>query len=100
METGTAEKNKEEKTEIPEKKEEAGKKKPGGKRMELLRQLHKELWMFSLCHANGGCWGFLFCLRQQPCFAGDKMEQCDNDVSDSADCMCASVYCVAAFAAL
>ena len=70
METGTAEKNKEEKTEIPEKKEEAGKKKPGGKRMEFTVQLSaKELWMFSLYHANGGCWGFLiFCLRQQPCF--------------------------------
>ena len=33
METGTADKINEEKTEIPEKKEETGKKKPGGKRM-------------------------------------------------------------------
>lgn len=58
METGTTEKNKEEKTEIPEKKEEAGKKKPGGKRMEFTVQLSaKELWMFSLYHANGGMLG-------------------------------------------
>ena len=58
METGTADKINEEKTEIPEKKEETGKKKPGGKRMEFTVQLSaRELWMFSLYHANGGLLG-------------------------------------------
>ena len=70
METGTADKINEEKTEIPEKKEETGKKKPGGKRMEFTVQLSaRELWMFSLYHANGVCWGFLiFCSRRRLCF--------------------------------